>query len=194
MASWRGDGPDGARQTGRARLGRSAAEAVPARRRLVCLPDHLKWMPAGVKEVPFGIRPMPLNLARARTLVFEVPRTAKLAYCLARDRRVPLRPKLAVGAMLGLIVSPLNVPAWLPAIGDLDMLALGVLAVRVFIDACPQEVVEEHRVSVLRGRSLFDQDLRVAFAVALDGVGRLSSRRGASLEGTESRESEEQSA
>lgn len=137
---------------------------------------------------------MPLNLARARALVFEVPRTAKLAYCLSRDRRVPLRPKLAVGAMLGLIVSPLNVPAWIPVIGDLDMLALGVLAVGVFIDACPQEVVEEHRASVLRGGSLFDRDLRFAFAVALDGVGRLSSRRGASLEGTESRESEEQSA
>lgn len=137
---------------------------------------------------------MPLNLARARALVFEVPRTAKLAYCLARDGRVPLRPKLVVGAALGLIVSPLNLPAWMPVIGDLDMLALGVLTVKVFIDACPQEVVEEHRASVLRRQSLFDQDLRVAFALAQDGGGRLSSRRGASLEGGESRESEEQSA
>lgn len=137
---------------------------------------------------------MPLNVARARALVFEVPRTAKLAYCLARDGRVPLRPKLVVGAMLGLIVSPLNVPAWMPVIGDLDMLALGVLTVKVFIEACPQEVVEEHRASLVRGQSLFDQDLRVAFALAQDGVGRLSSRRAASLDGRESRESEEQSA
>ncbi|TMC12878.1 MAG: 50S ribosomal protein L9 [Chloroflexi bacterium] len=67
---------------------------------------------------------MRFDLARARALLFEVPRTGKLAYCLMRDRRVPLGPKVAVGTALGLIVSPLDVPAWVPVIGDLDVLAL----------------------------------------------------------------------
>ena len=31
---------------------------------------------------------MPVNLARVRTVVLEVPRNAKLAYCLLRDDRV----------------------------------------------------------------------------------------------------------
>ena len=137
---------------------------------------------------------MRLNLTRARALLFEVPRTGKLAYCLARDRRVPLGPKLAVGAALGLIVSPLDVPAWVPVVGDLDMLALGVLAVKVFVDACPEQVVGEHRAAVDRGQSLFDQDLRVALTLARQGVLRLSSRRRARLAPRETRESEDEPA
>jgi uncharacterized membrane protein YkvA (DUF1232 family) len=119
---------------------------------------------------------MPFNLARARVLLFEVPRTAKLAYCLLRDERVPLAPKLALGGALGLVVSPLDLPAWIPVIGDLDVLALGVLAVKVFVDACPEAVVEEHRASVKKGESIFDQDLRTLLTLAQQGAGRLTSR------------------
>src|SRR5262249_27664816 len=108
------------------------------------------------QELPFGIRSMAFNLARARALFFEARRTAKLAACLVRDDRVPVGPKLALGATLGLIVSPLNVPAWVPVVGDLDALALGALTVRVFVDACPEEVVEEQRARILRGESVFD--------------------------------------
>ena len=137
---------------------------------------------------------MAFNLARARALFFEARRTAKLAYCLVRDDRVALGPKLALGATLGLIVSPLNVPAWVPVVGDLDALALGALTIRVFVDACPEEVVEEQRARILRGESVFDRDLRIALALAHDGVRRLTSRRGAGLAITEFRESEEESA
>ncbi len=119
---------------------------------------------------------MPFNFARARVLVFEVPRTAKLAYCLFRDERVPLAPKLALGGALGLIVSPLDLPAWIPVVGDLDVLALGVLAVKVFVDACPEPVVAEHRASVGKGESVFDRDLQTALTPARGGVDRLSSR------------------
>lgn len=120
---------------------------------------------------------MPLNLARARTLAVQVPRTAKLAYCLMRDPRVPLGPKVAVGVAVGLIVSPLDVPAWIPVIGDLDVLALGILAVKVFVDACPDQVVEQHRASIRMGQSVFDRDLRAAVGLAQNGIHRLSARR-----------------
>src|SRR5215472_10066897 len=119
---------------------------------------------------------MRLNLARVRALLFEVPQTGKLAYCLARDGRVPLGPKLAVGAALGLIVSPLDLPAWIPVVGDLDVLALGVLAVKVFVDACPEPVVAEHRAAVKKGESVFDQDLLAVLTLARRGAGRLTSR------------------
>ena len=119
---------------------------------------------------------MRLNLARVRALLFDVPRTGKLAYCLMRDRRVPLGPKVAAGTALGLIVSPLDIPAWVPVIGDLDVLALGVLAVKVFVDACPEPVVEEHRAELERGESIFDHDFRFALALAREGVRRLSAR------------------
>jgi uncharacterized membrane protein YkvA (DUF1232 family) len=135
---------------------------------------------------------MRLNLARVRTLLFEVPRTGKLAYCLSRDPRVPLGPKVVAGAALGLIVSPLNVPAWIPVVGDLDVLALGVLAVKVFVDACPEQVVEEHRAALQRGESIFDQDMRTAFVLAREGARSLAASREARPALRESRESEDE--
>jgi uncharacterized membrane protein YkvA (DUF1232 family) len=103
---------------------------------------------------------MPVNLARVRTVVLEVPRNAKLAYCLLRDDRVPVAPKAALTGVLALIVSPVDVPAWIPVIGELDMLALAVLAVKVFIEACPEPLVQEHRAAIKRKDSIVDRDLR----------------------------------
>jgi uncharacterized membrane protein YkvA (DUF1232 family) len=137
---------------------------------------------------------MRLNLARVRALLFEVPRTGKLAYCLMRDRRVPLGPKIAVGTALGLIVSPLDVPAWVPVVGDLDMLALGVLAVKVFVDACPEQVVEQHQAAVATGESTFDRDLGTALAVARDSFQRLVLPRVARLSARFSSDSEDEPA
>jgi uncharacterized membrane protein YkvA (DUF1232 family) len=111
-----------------------------------------------------------------------------------RDRRVPLGSKLAIGAALGLIVSPLDMPAWVPVVGDLDMLALGILAIKVFVDACPERVVVEHRAAVESGESLFDHDLQLAMGLARESVQRLSTRLPARLALTESRESEDEPA
>ena len=113
---------------------------------------------------------MPVNLARIRDFLFEVPRQAKLAYCLLRDDRVPAAPKAALLAALGIIVSPLDFPAWVPVLGELDMLALGVLAVKVFVEACPEVLVKEHRRALERGDSLFDRDFRAAFGAAQEQV------------------------
>jgi len=104
---------------------------------------------------------MPVNLARVRTVVLEVPRNAKLAYCLLRDPRVPTAPKAALIGALALIVSPLDVPAWIPVVGELDALALGVLAVKVFVEACPEPLVQEHRAAIKRKDSIVDRDLRL---------------------------------
>lgn len=103
---------------------------------------------------------MPLNFTRVRAFVFELPRHAKLAYCLLRDERVPTAPKAALLGALGLIVSPIDFPVWIPVLGELDMLALGVLAIKVFVDACPDALVAEHRALVERGESAFDRDFK----------------------------------
>ena len=52
--------------------------------------------------------PMPVDISRARTVLMEVPRHGKVAYCLLRDPRVPMWPKLALLAALALVVSPLD--------------------------------------------------------------------------------------
>ncbi len=111
-----------------------------------------------------------------------------------RDERVPVGPKVATGAALFLIVSPLDVPAWIPVIGDLDVLALGILAVKVFVDASPERVVEEHRDALQRGDSLFDRDVRIGLALVGRGIRRLVSRGRPSLPGTAIRESEDKPA
>jgi len=116
---------------------------------------------------------MNLSLSHVRTLVGEVPMHAKLAYCLVRDERVPAAPKAAVVGALALIVSPIDLPAWIPVIGELDMLALGILAVKTFIDACPDEVVAEHRAAIRSRTSTWDADRRAGFETARDGVARL---------------------
>ena len=109
---------------------------------------------------------MPMNFTRVRTLLSDVPRQFKLAYCLFRDERVPAAPKAALVAALGVILGPLDLPAWIPVLGELDLLALGILAVKVFIDACPEEVVEEHRAALKAHQSVFDEDWQAATGAA----------------------------
>jgi uncharacterized membrane protein YkvA (DUF1232 family) len=117
---------------------------------------------------------MNLSLSHVRTLIGEVPMHAKLAYCLLRDDRVPVAPKAAVLGALGLIISPLDFPAWIPVIGELDMLALGILAVKTFVDACPEEVVAENRAAIRGRTSAWDRDRSAGVEVARDGLARLA--------------------
>ena len=104
--------------------------------------------------------------SRARNLLFEVPRNGKLAYCLLRDERVPAAPKAALLSALGLIVSPVDIPAWIPVFGELDMLALGILAVKVFVEACPEDIVREHEAALALKTSVFDEDFRNLLGLA----------------------------
>jgi uncharacterized membrane protein YkvA (DUF1232 family) len=113
---------------------------------------------------------MPKKLSRAFSLIREVPALGKLGYCLYRDPRVPVAPKVALAGALGLIVSPLDFPIWIPILGDLDMIALAILALRIFVEACPQELVEEHRAAIKAGDSAFDRDYRAAERAARAGA------------------------
>ena len=119
---------------------------------------------------------MPSLLARAKTVLIDLPGRGKLAYCLLRDDRIPVAPKAVLLGALGLIVSPIDFPAWIPVLGELDMLALGVLAVKTFVAACPEEVRREHEQALEAGESVFDRDLRDTVAAAREGSGRLAKR------------------
>jgi uncharacterized membrane protein YkvA (DUF1232 family) len=119
---------------------------------------------------------MPSVLSRAKAILFDVPRHGKLAYCLLRDERVPRAPKAVLLAALGLIVSPIDLPAWIPVLGELDMLALGIIAVQTFIAACPEEIRLEHEAALKAKESVFDRDVRETFAAARHGTGRMVGR------------------
>jgi hypothetical protein len=79
---------------------------------------------------------------------------------------------VALLGALAVVASPLDFPGWIPILGDFDMLALGILAVKVFVDACPKEIVDEHREALKAGDSRFDEDVR-----GLVGAVRLGTRR-----------------
>ncbi|MHB8719391.1 MAG: YkvA family protein [Candidatus Dormibacteria bacterium] len=107
------------------------------------------------------------KLTFLRRLVVDLPRQARLAYCLVRDPRVPLATRAAFGAGLGVIVTPfIDLPASLPVVGELDVLALSLLATRLFVAACPDEVVADIERQIEEGRSVFDADLQRGERVA----------------------------
>jgi len=119
---------------------------------------------------------MPSMFSRAKTVLFDVPRHGKLAYCLIRDERIPAAPKAVLLGALGLIVSPLDFPAWIPVLGELDMLALGILAVETFVAACPEKIRREHEEALKMKQSIWDRDVRDTVGAARHGVGRLVDR------------------
>jgi uncharacterized membrane protein YkvA (DUF1232 family) len=104
---------------------------------------------------------MLLSLRLLRRIARELPRYGKLTYCLYRDSRVPQRNKIALAAAMALILNPVvDVPLRLPIFGEMDAVALTVLAIRVFVDKAPKDVVAEHQEQISLGTSVFDQDLR----------------------------------
>jgi uncharacterized membrane protein YkvA (DUF1232 family) len=116
--------------------------------------------------------PLPSVFSRAKELLVDVPRHGKIAYCLMRDPRIPAAPKAALLGALALIMSPIDFPAWIPVIGELDMLALGILAVETFIEACPDDIRHEHEDALKAKRSVWDRDVRETVSATSHGVGR----------------------
>jgi len=97
----------------------------------------------------------------------ELPRYGKLGYCLYRDPRVPSRNKALLAAALVAAWNPvIDIPLWIPVVGEMDALAISVLAVRLFVEKAPPEVVREHEQRIATGTSTFDQDLKEGMAAA----------------------------
>jgi len=102
-----------------------------------------------------------------KSLFHDLPRQIRLAYCLVRDPRVPIAPKAAVLAVLGLVVTPvIDLPDEIPLVGELDSLAVAMVALRVFIAVCPPEVVAEQERLIAERRSRFDNDVRAGERLA----------------------------
>ncbi|MHB8573621.1 MAG: YkvA family protein [Candidatus Dormibacteria bacterium] len=102
-----------------------------------------------------------LGLSQLRRIVSELPAHGKVAYCLVRDPRVPRRDKVVLFGALALILGPLDVPAWVPVLGQADQVALTIVALRLFISKAPAHVVNEHEDRVHAHDSTYDHDVVV---------------------------------
>ena len=120
-----------------------------------------------------------------KQLVVELPRQLRLAYCLFRDERVPMYVKAAFMGALGVIALPIvDLPAVIPFVGELDVLALTLLSVRLFIAACPRYVIEEQERLIIQRRRRFDEDVRRGERIAIMIYRRLRPEEQADLGGT----------
>lgn len=100
------------------------------------------------------------RLSFLKRLALDLPRQAKLAYNLIHDDRVPVASKAAVLAALALIVTPfVNLPEWIPVVGEMDVLALSLLALKLFVTSAPREAVEEQEQRIKERTSRFDLDV-----------------------------------
>jgi uncharacterized membrane protein YkvA (DUF1232 family) len=77
-------------------------------------------------------------------LASRAPMYARLIWALMRDARVPASRKAVLGLAAGYVLLGRDlIPDDIPLLGRLDDLAVVVLAVEVFFDGIPEEVLQE---------------------------------------------------
>lgn len=90
-----------------------------------------------------------LNLGKLSTLgrlqlVMRFPSVARLSYRLFLDPRVSTKSKAATASVIALVLSPIDLPGWVPVLGQAADALVIVNVLDVFIKAAPRHVVEEH--------------------------------------------------
>jgi uncharacterized membrane protein YkvA (DUF1232 family) len=82
-------------------------------------------------------------------LIAYLPSFAKLYWRLFRDRRVSLLPKALLVLLTVYLLSPVDVlPEFVPVIGALDDVVVGLAGLWLFVRLCPPPVVREHVAAI----------------------------------------------
>ena len=93
-------------------------------------------------------------------LASRAPLYARLMLALLVDERTPAaRKALLAGAAGYLLVGRDLIPDDIPILGGLDDLVVVVLAVDLFLDGVPEELIDEKLVELDIDRAAFDQDI-----------------------------------
>lgn len=84
------------------------------------------------------------------SLLAEIARNGRLAWRLLFDNRVSTLTKLVIpGLAIGYLIWPADLlPDVILGLGQLDDLAVLALAVKLFIDLCPADIVRQHRAAI----------------------------------------------
>ena len=101
-----------------------------------------------------------LGLMAFMPLASRAPLYARLMLALVMDERTPAgRKALLAGAAGYLLVGRDLVPDEVPILGGLDDLVIVVLAVDLFLDGVPEDLIDEKLADLDIDRVAFDQDI-----------------------------------
>ncbi len=101
-----------------------------------------------------------LNYLAFLPLASRAPIYGRLLLALARDERVPWSHKAVLGLAAGYVLSPVDlVPESVPLLGALDDVAVTVLAVDLFLERLPDELLEEKLLELGIDREALERDL-----------------------------------
>ena len=101
-----------------------------------------------------------IGLLAFMPLASRAPQYARLMLALVVDERTPApRKALLAGAAGYLLLGRDIIPDEVPILGGLDDLVVVILAVDLFLDGVPEDVLKEKLVELGIDRSAFDQDV-----------------------------------
>ena len=101
-----------------------------------------------------------LNWLAFMPLASRTPMYARLIWALVMDSRIPASRKVVlVGAAGYVLLGRDLIPDDIPVLGRLDDLAVVILAVEVFFDGIPDEILEEKLDELEIDREAFRRDM-----------------------------------
>jgi uncharacterized membrane protein YkvA (DUF1232 family) len=134
-----------------------------------------------------------LNYMAFMPLASRAPTYGRLLVALVRDERVPTSRKAVLGLAVAYLALPIDlIPETIPVIGALDDLAVVVLALDIFLESVPRELLDQKLVELDIDPNELERDLaqvrrfvpgpvRRAFARLpdlLDGAASLAAKSG----------------
>jgi uncharacterized membrane protein YkvA (DUF1232 family) len=115
---------------------------------------------SGRREPRIGLRRL-LGLAAFLPLASRAPIYGRLIFELIRDDRTPVGRKAMLAGALGYLVLGRDlIPDDIPVVGGLDDLVVVVLAVDLFLDGVPDDVLDEKLDALGIDRAAFGEDVR----------------------------------
>lgn len=101
-----------------------------------------------------------LNLLPFLPLAGRAPDYARLLWALVMDQRVPVSRKALLGIAGAYIVAPIDlVPDFIPFVGAIDDVAVMVIAIDVFLDGLPKDLLNEKLADLGMSPNELDKDL-----------------------------------
>lgn len=124
-------------------------------------PSETDIDPVGEAGTEAPVTEYDLVMARFKISVKRLPRYGRLAANMLRDDRVPLEARSALVAGGAYVISPIDlIPGFIPVLGQLDDLLVGLSGLRFALAQSPPEVRIEHLERTGLREEDFSEDLR----------------------------------